>query len=90
MAHRAIELVLEGGELDDAWSQGYTEEQVRSGSDPMDYPAARPTLLRLKKQLPHLLELLSAMPVLSRGRPPAGTAHRGHGRAPSSLGRRLS
>ena len=62
VAHRAIELALEGDELDDAWAQGSAEEQARNGSDPMDYPAARRTLLRLKKHLPRLLELLSTMP----------------------------
>ena len=31
-------------------------------TDPMDYPAARRTLLRLKKHVPRLLELLSTMP----------------------------
>jgi hypothetical protein len=62
VAHRAIELVLEGDELDDAWAQGCAEEQARSGSDPMDYPAARRTLLRLKKHLPRLLDLLGTMP----------------------------
>jgi len=61
-AHRAIELALEGSELDDAWAQGCAEEQARSGTDPMDYPAARRTLLRLKKHVPRLLELLSTMP----------------------------
>jgi hypothetical protein len=61
-AHRAVELALEGNELDDAWAQGCAEEQARSGTDPMDYPAARRTLLRLKKHVPRLLELLSTMP----------------------------
>jgi hypothetical protein len=62
VAHRAIELVLEGGDLDDAWTQGCAEEQARSGTDPTDYPGARRTFLRLKKHVPRLLELLSGMP----------------------------
>jgi hypothetical protein len=62
VAHRAIELALEGDELGEAWARGCAEEQARSGSDPMDYAPARRTLLRLKKHLPRLLELLSTMP----------------------------
>jgi len=62
VAHRAIELALQGDELNDAWAQGCAEEQARSGADPMEYPAARRTLLRLKKHLPRLLELLGTMP----------------------------
>jgi hypothetical protein len=62
VAHRAIELVLAGNAIDDAWNQGCTEQQARSGADPMDYPAARRTLLRLKKHVPSLMELLSTMP----------------------------
>jgi len=62
VAHRAIELVLEGDELEGAWDQACTEEEDRSGADPKGYPAARRTLLRLKKYVPVLLELLSTMP----------------------------
>lgn len=61
VAHRAIELALEGVPLDEAWDQGCSEQQERSGVDPMDYPAARRTLLRLNKHVPRLLELLNTM-----------------------------
>jgi len=62
VAHRTIELALDRSEVNDAWAQGCAEEQARSGTDPMSYPAARRTLLRLKKHLPRLLELLNTMP----------------------------
>jgi hypothetical protein len=62
VAHRTIDLALAGDDVDDAWGQGCAEEQTRRGTDPMSYPAARRTLLRLKKHLPRLLELLSTMP----------------------------
>jgi hypothetical protein len=62
VAHRAIELTLGGSRLEAAWEQGCNEQRDRSGVDPMDYPAARRTLLRLKKHLPRLLDLLAFMP----------------------------
>lgn len=66
VAHRAIELTLGGNGLEAAWEQGCNEQQGRSGVDPMDYPAARRTLLRLKKHLPRLLDLLATMPETRR------------------------
>ena len=66
VAHRAIEQVLDGSDLDEAWVQGCSEELARTGVDPMELPAARRTLLRLNKHVAQLLELLSTKPELSR------------------------
>lgn len=66
VAHRAIELTVGGNGLEAAWEQGCIEQRDRSGIDPMNYPAARRTLLRLKKHLPQLLDLLAAMPHAQR------------------------
>lgn len=59
VAHRSIELVLNGEDLAIAWERACTEEQVRIGAHPGTLPAARRTLLRLSRHVPRLLELLS-------------------------------
>jgi RecB family exonuclease len=59
VAHRAIELVIGGDDLDDAWLRACSEERDETGVDPGTLPAARRTLLRLRKHVPRLLELLA-------------------------------
>jgi hypothetical protein len=61
VAHRAIELALKGHDLEEAWSESCEEERERTNSDPRACAAARRTLLRLKKHVPRLLEMLSSM-----------------------------
>jgi hypothetical protein len=62
VAHRAIQLTLDEHLLDEAWLQACSEEQTRSGTDPTTLPAARRTLLRLKKHVPRLVDLLERLP----------------------------
>ena len=81
VAHRAIELALEGDELDEAWPEDAPRNRPEVALIQWTYPPARRTLLRLKKHLPRLLELLSTMPD-SRWlvRDLAGDSRRGAGR----------
>lgn len=58
VAHDTIEAVLKGTEVDRAWATAVESRRSADVQSPAELPTARRTLLRIRKRLPALLQVL--------------------------------